>query len=198
MGLRVRGKVAPETVKPVPVTVAALTVTDAVPEEVKVSDCVAGEFRETSPKPMVVALTLSVGTEAPSDRAKVFVTLLALAVRVAVCAVLTEETVAVKLAVVAPAATLTVLGTVTALLLLARLTENPPVAAAAFRVTVQESVPAPVKDPLVQLSALSTGTPVPLRLTAVEVPLEELLVRVSEPEAAPAVVGSNLTLSVAV
>jgi len=55
-----------------------------------------------------------------------------------------------------------------------------------------------VKDPLVQLSALSTGTPVPLRLTTVEVPLEELLVRVNEPETAPAAVGSNLTLSVAV
>jgi hypothetical protein len=55
-----------------------------------------------------------------------------------------------------------------------------------------------VNDPLAQLNALSTGTPVPLRLTTVEVPLEELLVRVSEPEAAPAVVGSNSTLSVAV
>jgi hypothetical protein len=87
---------------------------------------------------------------------------------------------------------------VTALLLLARLTAKPPVGAAAFRVTVQLSVPDPVNDPLVQLSALNTGTPVPLRLTMVEVPLEELLVRVSEPEAAPAVVGSNCTVSVAV
>ncbi len=54
------GKLAPETVKPVPVTVAALTVTEAVPEEVKVTDCVAGEFRTTSPKATLVALTLSV------------------------------------------------------------------------------------------------------------------------------------------
>jgi hypothetical protein len=82
--------------------------------------------------------------------------------------------------------------------LLARLTAKPPVGAAAFRVTVQLSVPDPVNDPLVQLSALSTGTPVPLRLTTVEVPLEELLVMVSEPETAPAVVGSNCTVSVAV
>ena len=140
---------------------------------------------------MVVALTLSVGTSAPSDRAKVFATLPALAVRVAVCAVLTEETVAVKLAVVEPAATVTVAGTVTALLLLARLTLKPPVPAAAFRVTVQLSLPAAVMEPLAQLSALSMGVPVPLRLTAVEAPVEELLAMVSEPEAAPAVVGSN-------
>ena len=64
MGLRVSGKLAPETVKPVPVTVAALTVTDAVPEEVKVTDCVAGLFRTTSPKAMVVALMLSAGAVA--------------------------------------------------------------------------------------------------------------------------------------
>jgi hypothetical protein len=82
--------------------------------------------------------------------------------------------------------------------LLARLTAKPPVGAAAFRVTVQLSVPDPVNDPLAQLSALSTGTPVPLRLTTVEVPLEELLVRVSEPEMAPAVEGSNCTVNVAV
>jgi len=39
---------------------------------------------------------------------------------------------------------------------------------------------------------------VPLRLITVEVPLEELLVRVNEPLAAPAIRGSNCTVSVAV
>jgi hypothetical protein len=112
--------------------------------------------------------------------------------------VLTAETVAVKLPVVAPAATVTLAGTVTAELLLARLTANPPLAAAAFRVTVQLSVLAVVIDPLVQLSALNTGKPVPLRLITVDVPLDELLVSVSEPVAAPANVGSNCTVSVAV
>jgi len=155
-------------------------------------------FTFTLPKDKLDELTLSVGTPALSVRAKVFDTLPALAVRVAVCAVLTEETVAVKVAVVDPAATVTEAGTLTFESLLARLTANPPVAAAAFSVTVQLSVPAPVIEPLVQLSPLSTGTPVPLRLTAVEVPPEELLVRVSEPEMAPAVVGSNCTVSVAV
>ncbi len=188
----------PETVKPVPATVTALTVTAAVPDEVKVSDFVVAVFTFTLPKHKLDELTLSVGTAAPNVSAKVFDTLPALAVKVTVCAVLTEETVAVKVAVVEPAATFAVAGTVTALLLLARLTAKPPVGAAAFRVTVQLSVPDPVNDPLVQLSALSTGTPVPLRLTTVEVPLEELLVNVSEPETAPVVEGSNCTVSVAV
>jgi hypothetical protein len=124
-------------------------------------------------------------------------TLLALAVRVTASPVLTEETVAVKLAVVAPAATVTLAGTVTELLLLVRLTANPLAAAAALSNTVQVSVPAPVIDPLLQLSALNTGAPVPLRLTRVEEPLEELLVKVSWPVAVPAAVGSNATLSVA-
>jgi hypothetical protein len=112
--------------------------------------------------------------------------------------VVTAETVAVKLPVLDPAATVTDAGTVTAVLLLAKLTANPPLAAAALNVTVQLSVPAPVIDPLVQLSPFNTGTPVPLRLITVEVPLDELLVRVNEPLAAPAIVGSNCTVSVAV
>ena len=130
--------------KPVPATVAALTVTAAVPVEDRVNVCVVAVFAFTLPKDRLDVLTLSVGTAAPNCRAKVFATLSALAVRVAVCAVLTEEIVAVKLAVVEPAATVTEAGTVTDELLLARLTVNPPVAAAAFSVTVQLSVPAPV------------------------------------------------------
>jgi hypothetical protein len=120
-----------------------------------------------------------------------------LAVRVTVCDVPTAETVATNPAVVDPAGTVTEAGTVTAPLLLARFTVNPPVAAVAFNVTVQLSVPAPVKDPLVQLRPLSTGTPVPLRPTIVDVPLVELLVSVSCPVKTPAAVGSNCTVNVA-
>jgi len=141
--------------------------------------------------PFVQVSALKTGALALSCSVKVLATLLALAVRVTVWAVLTEETVAVKLAVVAPAGTITEAGTVTADLLLATLTAKPPVSAAAFSVTVQLSVPAPVIDPLVQLSPLNTGKPVPLRLITVDVPLDELLVKVSWPAAAPAVVGSN-------
>ena len=197
--LNVKGKVGPETENPVPATVAALTTTGKVPVEVSVTDWVAGESRVTLPKAIVVALTLNrVVPDEPSEIAKVFDTLPAVAVSVTVAAVLTAETVAVKVALVAPAATVTEAGTVTFELLLARLTANPPVAAAAFNVTVQLSVPAPVNEPLVQVSPVSTGTPVPLRLTVVVVPVEELLVSVSDPVAAPAAVGSNCTVNVAV
>ena len=87
---------------------------------------------------------------------------MALAVNVAVCAVVTVVAVAVKLALVAPAATVTVDGTVTAELLLARLTANPPLGAVALNATVQVSVPAPVMVPLAQLNedilAVGAGT----------------------------------------
>jgi hypothetical protein len=112
--------------------------------------------------------------------------------------VLTAEAVAVKLAVVAPGATVTEAGTVKAELLLVRFTLKPAPVAAAFTATVQASTPAPVNDPLLQLTPLNTGTPVPLRLIKVEVPLVELLVTVSWPVSVPAVVGSNCTVSAAV
>ncbi|HVN94254.1 MAG TPA: hypothetical protein VMT38_11185 [Terracidiphilus sp.] len=101
------------------------------------------------------ALTLSVGTDASSCRAKVLATPPALAVKVAACAVLTEEIVAVKLALAEPEGTVTDDGTATAVLLLESATANPLLAAAAFNVTVQMSVPAPVIEPLAQLSPLS-------------------------------------------
>ena len=184
--------------KPDPVTVAALMVTAAVPVDDRVRVCVVGVFTFTLPNPILPALTPSVGVPAPNCNAKVSATPPALALKIAVWAVLTEDTVAEKLPVVDPAATVTDAGTVTAVLLLATLTAKPPLAAATFSVIVQLSVPAPVIDPLVQLSPLNTGTPVPLRLITVDVPLEELLVRVSWPVAAPAVAGSNCRVSVAV
>jgi hypothetical protein len=88
----------------------------------------------------------------------------------------------VNAALVALAGTVTVAGSVTAVLLLNRVTLSPPLAVAAFSVTVQASVPEPVMDPLVQVSVLNTpgaGVPVPLRLI-IAVPLvEELLVMVN-------------------
>jgi hypothetical protein len=185
-------------VKPVPLTAAALILTAAVPVELSVSVCVVAVFTESLPNVRLVALTFKVGIDEPSCRTKVFDAPPALAVKVTAAPELTEDTVAVKLAVVELAGTVTDVGTVTAVSLLARLTANPPVAAAAFRVTVQLSVPAPVIDPLVQVSPVSTGTPVPLRLIAVEVLPDELLVSVRVPEAGPAAVGSNCTVNVAV
>lgn len=189
---------APETENPLPVTVAAVIVTATVPVDVSVTVCVVAVFTLTLPNPMLPALTPSVAVPDPSCNEKVVAVPPALAVNVAVCPVLTDDTVAVKLPVVAPAATVMLAGTVTAELLLTRPTTNPPLAAAALSVTVQLSVPAPVIVPLVQVRPLNTGVPVPLKLIKVDVPLDELLVIVSEPEAAPATVGSNRTVSVAV
>ena len=179
LGFRVSGKLAPEAAKPVPDIADALTVTAVVPVEDSVSVCVVAAFNAASPKSTLVELRLNVDTAGLSCRAKVFATLPALAVSIADSAELAGETDAVKLALDAPAGTVIVAGTVTNELPLARFTVNPPLAAAAFRVTVQLSVPAPVIDPLAQLNALNTGTPVPPRLTAVVEPVKELLISVS-------------------
>jgi hypothetical protein len=61
VGFRVRGKVAPETVKPAPVRVAALTVTGALPVEERVTVWIAAVFTAWLPKARLDALTLSVG-----------------------------------------------------------------------------------------------------------------------------------------
>lgn len=85
---------------------------------------------------------------------------------------------AVNPALTAPAGTVTADGAVTALLLLARLTASPPDPAAADKVTVQASLPAPVIDPLLQVSALRVGVfvlavffaPFPVSLIVAEEP----------------------------
>ena len=80
------GKVAPDIVKPVPVNVAELMVTGAVPLELSVTGSVVGVFTVTLPNAKLAGLMLSVGTAAFSCRAKVFDTPPALAVRVTACA----------------------------------------------------------------------------------------------------------------
>ena len=54
--LSVTGKDAPETEKPVPASVAALTMTGIDPVEVRVMDCVADAFTVTLPNGRLVAL----------------------------------------------------------------------------------------------------------------------------------------------
>jgi hypothetical protein len=78
-------------------------------------------------------------------------------------------TVAVKVAVVAPAATVTEEGVVTLELLSDSATAAPPEGAAAFNVTVQEAEPAVVNEEGEQLSAV--GTTVAGRLTAITPPV---------------------------
>lgn len=156
-GDRVSGNVTPEVLKPAPVTVAALTVTVDVPEEVKVSVCVVGVLTATLPNARLDALRLRVGTAAFNCRVKLFERLPEVAVSVAVWAEVTAATVAVKDAVDEPAATVTEAGTLTAELLLAKVTVNPPLGAAAVSATEHASVPDPVMDPVLQEREESAG-----------------------------------------
>jgi len=59
--IKMRGEAPPESENPAPCTVARLTVTGKTPEDDKVTDCVAGVFRATSPKFKLFALTVSDG-----------------------------------------------------------------------------------------------------------------------------------------
>jgi hypothetical protein len=149
-GLKVAGNAAPETVKPLPVTVTELTVTGAVPVDVSVTVCVAGVFTATDPNETLVALMLSAGAVPEpgvpefSSKAKVVELAPALAVKVTDWVVAAAETVASKLVLVDPDGTVTDAGTVTFPLLLERFTLSPSWAAALLSVTVQLSVPDPV------------------------------------------------------
>jgi hypothetical protein len=152
---------------------------------------------------MLAVLTLSAGITACSCRANVSVALLVLAVRVAVCSAPTADTAAAKVALVAPAATGTVAGTVTAESLLARFTVSPELPAAALSVTVQLSDAEPMMELFVQLKELSVPVggavvPVPLRSTTTDASPEALLAISSVPVAVPAVMGSNCTLKLTV
>jgi hypothetical protein len=88
-------------------------------------------------------------------------------------------------------------GTTIALSLLVRLTARPPLAAAAFNVTVHVSFADPVMDPLTHVSAVSIGTPMPLSVTEVEFALDALLAIVSWPLADPVAAGTNWMVIVA-
>ena len=59
VGFSVTGKLPPTIEKPAPVIAAELTVTGAVPVDVRVSDCVVDVFTVTPPKLRLAALTVS-------------------------------------------------------------------------------------------------------------------------------------------
>jgi len=169
-------------VKPVPVNAAELMVTGAVPLELSVTGNVVGVFSVTLPNARLAGLMVNVGAAAFNCRAKVFDTPPVLAVRVTDCAVVTEVTVAVNPALVAFAGTTTVAGTVTAVLLLLNPTLTPPLPAAELSVTVQLSLPAPVRDALVQdnePNVPDTAVPVPLSPISAVPLVDELLLIVS-------------------
>ena len=147
-------------VNPVPLNVAELIVTGAVPVEVSITGSVDDVFTVTFPKAKVAVLMFNEATfawEAFSFIAKVLETPPVLAVKVTDCAVVTADTVAENPALVAFAGTVTVAGTATAALLLAKLTIKPLLAAPVVRVTEQASLPAPVRDALPQEIALNAA-----------------------------------------
>ena len=180
-----------------PAMTAELTVSVPVPLEVSVTDCVVGVFRLMLPNERLLVLRVIAGTDALNCRPKLVEMPTAVAVRFTVCAEVTAETVAVKPVLVAFAGIVTEAGTVTAELLLARLTVIPLLGAVPFSETVQESDPAPVIEELVHKIPLRVARPVPLRLIVAVPPEEALLDIVSIPVAAPADVGSNCTCKVA-
>ena len=192
---------APETVKPAPVAVAALMVKGTIPVELSVSVCVIGVWTGSLPKDKLDALTPSVAADAFNDSEKVCELLDVDAVKVTVCAVPTAVAVAVKLALLAPPAICTDAGTVTAALLLARFTLIPPVGALALTVTVQVSVAGPVSGFVAQVNDWTDGriamVPVPLRPTVMVPLLVALLVMTRLADWAPVVVGLKCTLTVA-
>lgn len=93
---------------------------------------------------------------------KVFEVLPCVAVSVTVSELVTAAALAVKLALLAPEGTVTEAGTMMALLLLARLTGNPVLGAAALMLTVQLSVPAPIIEELVHVRPDSDAVVEPL------------------------------------
>jgi len=176
-GFRVAGTVSPEAENNDPAIEMAEIETGPFPVEVSVRDCVPVCPTVTLPKLTFVVLALNVGVVAPSCNAKSLVTPPEPASRVAVCAEVTAETVAVNPALVALAGTVTDDGTETAESLLERLTIVPPLPAAEFKDTVQASEPEPVMDPLLQVIPLSDpGAAVPCALiSTVILPVDELL-----------------------
>jgi hypothetical protein len=147
----VTGKVAPPAiVKPVPLNVAELMVTAVVPVEVNVTGNVVAVLSATFPNTRLDGLIVNPGCVIlRSSMTKLFEAPFKLAVNVADWADVTADALAVNCALVAFAGTVTVAGTVTAALLLAKLRFKLYLVAA-LSVAVQVSLPAPVIDELPQ------------------------------------------------
>jgi hypothetical protein len=177
-GFKVSGVKNPVAPKRDPATESAEIVTGAVPEEVRVTDCVPVLPTETFPKVTVDVLKVRTGVAAFSCSKTDFDVLPLVAVRVADCAVATEATPAVKRPFVDPAGIVMLAGTVTALLLLARFTVSPPVGAEPDKLSVQVSASVPMIEALLQETALTVGAaamPAPLMFTVAVGALPEMV-----------------------
>jgi hypothetical protein len=153
---KVKGNLDPTIENPAPISVALPTVTGAVPVDVKVTDLAVKVLILTSPKATPIGLMLKLETFEFSWIEKLFETIPALAVMIAVLALLTDKTAAVKPAVECPADTVTVDGTVTSASLLTRLMLTLLLVAAA-KYTEQRSLAAPVKELIPHETLLKGG-----------------------------------------
>jgi hypothetical protein len=211
LGFNVSGNVAPDTVYPAPLSAAELMVTGAVPVEVNVTGWVEAVFTVTSPKVRLAALTVNCGLN----------TTVPVPLRLTTAVLLVDELLwMVSWPVATPAAAgsnctfrvtdsvgFNVTGNVAP-----DIVRPAPLSVAALIVTgavpVEVNVTGcvdavfTVTSPKVRLAALivscglDAAVPVPLRLTAAVLSVDELLWMLSWPVAAPAVVGSNCTFRV--
>ncbi len=209
LGFSVTGNVAPDTVKPVPVIPAELTVTAVVPVEVSVTGRVALEPSITSPKVRLLGLTVSTSEVVPVPLKLTevvgFVDEVLLIVNVPVtdpAVVGANFTVSVNVCLGFSVTGKVDPDTVKPVpLIVAELTFT---AAVPLDVSVTVCVGAdPTATlPKVRLLGLTVSTsevvPVPLRLTVAVGFVDEVLLIVNAPVTAPAVVGANLTVSVSV
>ncbi len=154
------GKLPPETEYPVPVTESDLIVTATVPLDVTVTDFVTAVPTATLPKESEVALSFNAADAAISCSETALELLPVVAVSVTDSVLLTGATFAVKVALVAPAGTVTELGIETAALLAPSATLSPPAGAGPDKLTVHESAIDPVIDVVLQETALTVGVPV--------------------------------------
>jgi hypothetical protein len=211
LGFKVTGKLAPERVNPVPVKVAALIVTGAVPLEVRVTGWVDVEPTATLPKLKLAGLTVSCGVVAASPVPLRLTSVVAFEEELLLIA---SRPVTVPVAVGANRTrSVTVWRGFKVTGKLAPETVKPrPVTAAALMVTGAVPVEVSVRgcadeEPTVTLPKLRLATlavncglvaavPVPLRLTAALALAGELLLTLSLPVTAPVAVGLNRTVSV--
>jgi hypothetical protein len=208
MGFSITGKVPPTVAKPAPAIAAEFTFTGAVPVEVNVSDCVVGVSTVTLPKLRLAELTVNSGLAAA-----VLVPLNATIVVLPIDELL--------LMVICPLTEPTAVGSnrtwsftdwvgfsVTGKLS-ATIVKPVPVIAAEFIVTGTVPVEVRVRDWVVEVSTitlrklkfpaltancgLADVVPAPLRATSVLLPVDESLLTVICPLAAPLAAGSNFT-----
>jgi hypothetical protein len=211
-GFSVTGRLPPTIVKPAPVMVAEFTVTGAVPVDVSVNDCVVDVFTVTLPKLRLAALTVNWGLAAAvlvPLRATTAVEPVAESLLIVICPLAAPVTAGLNCTCNVTAwAGFSFTGT-----LPPTIVKPAPVMVAELTVTGAVPVDVNVNDcvvavftvtlPKLRLAVLTANwglgaaVLVPLRTTTVVEPVDESLLIVICPLAAPVDVGRNCTCNVA-